>query len=131
MGALLFKRRQSRLSGDVAYARRRRSSSNARKRLARAKHFLGEGSSGAFYSELNDSLSQFLADRLNVSAAAITPDSAGELLLRQGSDARIADEVRSLLEQCDYARFSSDSTAGDDRKAHYRQAEELIRRLKL
>ncbi|MBB31558.1 MAG: hypothetical protein CME25_21950 [Gemmatimonadetes bacterium] len=126
VSALLFKRRQSRLSGDVAYARRRRSSSNARNRLARAKQFFGEGSSGAFYSELNNSLSQFLADRLDVSAAAITPDSAGELLLGQGSDARIVDEVRSLLEQCDYARFSSDSTAGDDRKAHYQQAEELI-----
>ena len=126
VGALMYKRHQNRLSGDVAYARRRRSSSQARRRLAKAKQMLEEQSTGAFYSELNDALSQFLADRLNISAAAVTPDSATELLRKLEMDSEIVNEVKEVLERCDYARFSPDSATQDESTNQYQQAEALI-----
>jgi hypothetical protein len=125
-GVVLYKRHRNRMSHDVAYARRRRSTGEARKRLTKANQLLGETVGGELYSELNDALSQFLADRLNVPTAAITPDSARALLLDKDVQKEMVEEVRGLLEQCDYARFAPGSATSEVRAKDYSQAEKLI-----
>jgi hypothetical protein len=88
-GALAWKRRQERLAGDVAYARRSRAARRARKALA-------EG------APVERVLREYLGDRLNLPAAGITASVVDE----HGLPAT----VREIFEACDAARFAGAET---------------------
>ncbi len=105
--AFAWQRHQRRLTGDVAYARRRRSRGHARKRLAEAERLMGVGDTGAFHSEINRALSAFLADRLNLQERGLTPDQAESALRERAADPEATATAVSILRACDLARFAS------------------------
>lgn len=129
LGVIVFKRHQGRLIGDVAYARRRRSRSDARRRLAQARRMMRSGEMDMFHTEIYRALSQFLADRLNCPAAGMTVDAVSSSLKQRMISSSVIDRTVAILQQCDYARFTpiQDSTRGLE--ILYKDVEGLIEEL--
>ena len=129
LGAWLYRRHQDRLAGDVAYARRRRSRPEARRRLADARRLMTSGEGAAFHSEMHRALAQFLADRLNLPAAGMTGDSAAKALAERGAEKELTGQVIGVFQQCDFARFAPGQISGSEMENLYEAAEGLIDRL--
>lgn len=125
-GILAYKRHRDRLMGDVAYARRRRSGSEARKRLTQARKRLREEDGVAFHVEVDRALAQFLADRLNLPVAGITRESAARALREVDVPDPIVSEVQDVFLRCDYARFAPARIPEKEREEIYNAAAALI-----
>ena len=126
VGAYAYRRHRVRLVGDVAYARRRRSRSEAQRRLGRAKGLMASGDSAGFHGEVHRSLAQFVADRTNLSAAGLTADHIGAVLVAHGVDAQVIAGVQDVFGQCDQARFAPGQISEEQMQRLFAQAEDLI-----
>jgi len=126
VGVYVYRRHQERLEGDVAYARRRRSRSEAQKRLAQARGFMDVGDGAGFHGEIHRSLAQFLADRTNRSAAGLTSDQAGAVLQEYGVDDQVIEQMHSIFVQCDQARFAPGQVSAEQMHDLFGQTEKLI-----
>jgi hypothetical protein len=105
-GAFGVRRHQARLEGDVAYARRRRASRAARKRLAGARGLLGADTQREFYAEVGSALEGFLGDKLNIAAAGMIRDEVIELLNQNSVSQELIGEYFGCLEHTDRQRFA-------------------------
>ena len=126
--ALLFfflyrKARQRR--ADVAGSRNRGAGKMARKRLSRAGEYLEKNLASAFYEELHKALLGFVSDKLGLNAADITHDNISSALAESGIPESLCGEFVSLLDACEYARYSPDS-GHDAMNTHYENAVSLI-----
>jgi hypothetical protein len=124
--AYVYRKHQERLEGDVAYARRRRAHSEARKRLGETSRLMDGGDRAAFHAELHRSVAQFLADRLNLSAAGMTAEEACKILKDKNIDEEYIVQVRHIFQQCDMARFAPGQMNAQQVKALYEKAVEVI-----
>ena len=125
-GAYAYRRHRVRLEGDVAYARRRRSRSEAQRRLGKARGLMEAGDSAGFHGEVHRSLSQFVADRTNRVAAGLTADQIGAMLVERGVDAQVIAGVQDVFGQCDQARFAPGQISAEKMQALFAQTEDLI-----
>jgi uncharacterized protein (DUF58 family) len=126
VGAYAYRRHQDRLSGDVAYARRRRARSEARKCLAEAAGLMQAGNATAFHAELHRSIAQFLADRLNRSAAGLTAEDATRALREKNAGEAQIEQVGHIFHLCDMARFAPGQATADQMNDLYEKAALLI-----
>jgi len=113
-GAVVGRRHADQLEGDEGYARGRRASRVAKKRLAEARRLATGTDVRAFYAEVSRALVGLVTDRLNLSEAGTQQSELDEALRKAGVYAEVRDELRSILDDCDRQRFappSSDSTA--------------------
>lgn len=104
-GALALRRHRDRLEGDVAYARVRRASRMAKKRLARARGLAG-GDPREFYAEVAGSLQGLLADKLNIAEAGMVREEAGRIAARRGASPQTLERLFTCLDDCDRQRFA-------------------------
>ena len=109
-GSLALRRHLDLLQGDVAYARGRRASRVARKRLAEARRLAKGADVRAFYAEVARALRGLVADRLNLSEAGLQSAELVERLASRGVPAATVAEVRACLEHCDVQRFAPPGT---------------------
>ena len=114
-GAVGARRHRDRLRGDIAYARSRRASKVARKRLAEARKLAGGEDVRAFYAEAGHALEGFLADKLNIAAAGMIRDEVRGRLGAQGIGAEAADPYLECLEECDRQRFAPPTASSEER----------------
>ncbi len=77
----------------------------ARKRLAEAEKLRDQGSSSAFYAEVEKALSTFLEARLRTPVVGLTRDVLGEKMTAAGVDQALRSRVLFVLESCDMGRF--------------------------
>ncbi len=119
-GTAVWRRQQDRLASDHAYSRARRAMSRARKRLQDAREDAAE-----LPAVLWGAVGGYIADRLNVSSAALTADEAQRLLQVAGCGPELAGRIKSLGERCDFARFAPASSS-QERSALRLEAEELL-----
>ena len=127
--AVFYRRRQERIRGDVAYARRRRSKGEAARRLKAARKNLKDGEGPAFHAEVYRALSQFLADRLNIPAAGLTGETVSEYMLEKRVDAELVALVRDIFDRCDFARFSPTMVQDGEMDRVYQETEAVIEAL--
>ena len=104
-GAAGIRRHQDRLAGDVAYARGRRASRTARKRLAEARRLV-HGDGRTFYTEVGRALQGFLGDRLNVAEAGMMTEDIRSRLAERGVSQDTAHAFLDCLDECDRLRFT-------------------------
>lgn len=123
--ALGVRRHQSRLEGDVAYARVRRAHRDARRRLSQAERVIS-GDSRAFYGEVSGALRGFLADKLNLSAANLDPAKARALASDRGASEAALGGFFRLLDQCDYHRFTPPGASDPSPKEVLEEATQLM-----
>ena len=105
-GAVSMRRHQDRLRGDVAYARRRRASRLANRRLARAASLRSPGQHREFHAEVGRALQGFLGDKLNVAEAGLIRDEIRSRLTSRGVAPDTVDAYLMCLEDCDRQRFA-------------------------
>jgi hypothetical protein len=79
-----------------------------------------------FYTELHRAAAQFLADRLNLPAAGLTPASAASALTSEGVGEDLVTRAQALMTTCDFARFAPTGQSEDDRTNLYDEAESLV-----
>lgn len=109
-GSMALRRHRDLLEGDVAYARGRRASRLARKRLTEARRLATGSDPRAFYAEVARALRGLVADRLNLPEAGLQSAELVDRLAAGGVPAGTVAEVRACLEHCDRQRFAPQPT---------------------
>jgi hypothetical protein len=112
-GALALRRHRDRIEGDVAYARGRRASRLARKRLAEARRLSTGDDARAFYAEVARALRGFVADKLNVAEAGMQIGDLRAGLARARVPDATTGELVDCLEHCDRQRFAPPTPEGE------------------
>ncbi len=110
---------------DVAGTRTRKASKIAVRRLKSAGDYLRQNLYTAFYEELHKALLGYIADKLNISASELSKEQISSHLSAEGVPAETIDGFTSLIDECEFARYSPD--AGHDAMArHYESAVKTI-----
>jgi hypothetical protein len=114
-GAVALRRHRDLLEGDVAYARGRRASRVARKRLVEASRLAPEDDARAFYTEVARALRGLVADRLNLAEAGLLTTELDEAVARVGVDEATRTALRDCLDHCDRQRFAPPGSGAGER----------------
>jgi hypothetical protein len=109
--ALLFllivvgKRRIEASSKDVVGQKMRKAERKANKRLKKAETLLGDGGN-AFYDEIFGAIYGYIQDRMNMGISEMNKDEIKERLSSKKIDKVTIDELISVLESCEMARYA-------------------------
>ncbi len=129
VGGVIDVKRKRRLQSDVAYARRRRASGEAKRRLNTAeKHMRGNNDTG-FYAEISAAIYQFVADKFNTSAHGLTTDGVQALLAKKDVPDDLMDDTLKTLREADFGRFAGGSGIDGGKRELYDRARAVITRL--
>ena len=129
MGLFLFfwiDRRKQKLQGDLRYARLRKAHRLAKKNLHAARIYDKKGEEKKFYAAIAKSLTDYVADKLNVQAAGLTNRSIAEQLQAIGVPEDTLKALQNCLDECDYARFAPTNGDAKARKNLLANAENII-----
>ena len=107
VACIYVQRQRELLHTDVGYARKKRAMAHAQKHLSNARELLQLDNPSEFYATLAKTILKHIADKLNVTPAAVTSDNIYEMLEKRGVSNDVIKELRQCLESCDYGRFSS------------------------
>lgn len=111
---------------DVVGTRVRGASRMARGRLSKAGQYLKDNLYSAFYEELHKAILGFVSDKLNMDVYEMDKDTISERLTSAGVSEGLARDCISLLEACEFARYSSAPEGRDEMNARYSQAVAVI-----
>jgi hypothetical protein len=128
-GLLLALRRRERMAGTAGLVRGLKAPRFARRRLRAARALMADGKSRAFSEEVGRALTGYLADKLNVPPSGLTHDRIETLLAARGVPEALRQEVRRVLEACDFARFAPVEPDGAAMRRDLDEAGRLIGRL--
>lgn len=126
IAALYAASRRDRLNADVAGRRNARANKVARKRLKAAEGFMKNHQSDKFYEETLRAMWGYLSDKLNIPASQLTRDNIVARLTAKGVAPELADRVISILDRCEMARYTPDSSAESSVEALYNETADTI-----
>jgi len=126
---ILIRRHREKLTSDIGYARSRKASKAARRRLARAKSMAKVEQAGEFYAEIYTALTSYIADKFNISPHGLTMERIAELLRTKGADEALIEDVADLVQKCDFARFAPASMTQEDIDQSLAMAEQTMTRI--
>lgn len=118
--------RRDRLNADVAGRRNARANKVARKRLKAAEGFMKSHQSDKFYEETLRAVWGYLSDKLSIPASQLTRDNIVAKLTEKGVSSAVADRVIQILDQCEMARYTPDSSADASVEALYNETADTI-----
>ena len=107
VACIYVQRQRELLHSDLGYARKKRAMAHAQQHLSNARELLQLDNSSEFYAALAKTILKHIADKLNVTPAAVTSDNIYDILEKRGVSDDVIKELRQCLESCDYGRFSS------------------------
>lgn len=116
---------REKLRGDVRRTRNRRANKVARNRLKLAQSYLAKGLQAPFYEELHKALLGYVSDKLSIQFAEMQRDAIIELLESRGIQAQERDELISLIDECEMARYSQQQSDGA-MDGQYKRAIDII-----
>jgi len=126
IGAIVFKKKQDKLSGNIQLLRFRKAEKTARKRLKLSKEALDAGNISSFYSELSFGLFGYLENKLGIQKSEFTIDGAVVNLVSQKIDASLINRVKLIAEKCEFARFAPNDGTSTVEKELYEEAMKVI-----
>ncbi|MDD3732047.1 MAG: BatD family protein [candidate division Zixibacteria bacterium] len=103
---LVLRLHREKMTGNIGYARSRKASRMAQKRLTRARSLAKVEKISEFYAEISLALLAYIADKLNISPHGLTSDRVTALLKEKGADDALVEDTLALLHKCDFARFA-------------------------
>lgn len=110
---------------DVAGTRNRRATKMALGRLKMADGYLKQNLYSAFYEELHKALLGYISDKLNISVEDLNKDNISSKLMEDGVSQELVDEFVSLLDACEFARYSPDA-GNEAMNVHYNEAVKVV-----
>jgi hypothetical protein len=114
---ILFLRREHiRRNSDVSQVRNRKAGKVAVKRLHTAALCLKNDDTDRFYEEILKALWGYLSDKLSIPVSEMTRTNAIMALTEKGIDEQLLNNLKSILDTCEYARYapSSSETGASD-----------------
>jgi BatD DUF11 like domain len=126
IGAIAFKKKQDKLSGNIQLLRFRKAEKTARKRLKLSKEALDAGNISSFYSELSFGLFGYLENKLGIQKSEFTLDGAVVNLISRKIDASLINRVKLIAEKCEFARFAPNDGTSVVEKELYEEAMKVI-----
>lgn len=96
----------------------------ARRRLNKAGKFLRAKNLDDFYAELLRAMQSYLSDKLGLPASQLSRDSISEALARRGASSELIDNLHSLLNDCEMARYTPQTSGAADQS--FAAAREII-----
>jgi hypothetical protein len=124
LGIFIGKKKKQRDS-DIIGNKRRKADRLARKYLSQAKKQLGKKE--AFYIALEKALHNYLKAKLHVETSEISKEKIAEILRTREVDDSIIQEFNTVLDNCDYARYTPSSNVM--MKDEYEKAKEVISKI--
>ena len=129
LACIYIQNHSERLQTDVSYARKRRAPSQVKKRILDTRNIMQNASPTEFYSALDKTLTEYIANKVNLAPASITHDNVPDILGDSGVDQETIQEVKQCLESCDHARFSTDQQSKEQMENTLNAAERIIKQL--
>jgi len=103
----LYQRHRQRMEGDLAYARSRRARGLVSTRLRRANSLLRKGELASVPSEIAKAVTEYVGDRMNLSAPSLTLDVIVDELHRRDVPEEVLHMFKACMDSCDLARFAA------------------------
>ncbi|MFD1094642.1 BatD family protein [Salegentibacter chungangensis] len=107
--AILLGRKREERARDVVGRRSRKADRLARKYLSEARKNLGDQT--GFYEALERAMHNYLKAKLHIQTSEMSKERIRETLIDKGVDQSTVSEFISLLESCEFARYTPASTA--------------------
>jgi hypothetical protein len=125
-GLVIVRKRRERLAADTGYARARKASKAARKRLSKARSLANLETLSEFYAELNLVLTAYIADKLNISPYGLTTETIKFLLEEKQAGDLLISDIITVIKQCDFARFAPSSLSKNDMDKALAKVEQIM-----
>ena len=123
---LFLRREHIRRNSDLSAVRNRRAGKVAGKRLKEAEKCLKEKQSDKFYEEILKALWGYLSDKLDIPVSELNRSSVVNSLTEKGIAAEEINNLATVIDKCEYARFAPSSSAEEAEKI-YNEAARFIR----
>src|SRR5262245_30880988 len=128
-GMFLYTSHQARVRQDVTSFRSRRAGRVAEKRLAEAQKCLTQQQYGQFHSILEASVGGYLSDKFNLPQIEITTQQVKRFMEERKLNSNLAEEVATLLEECNFARYAPVQLDRSNLESLYGRAKNAIVRI--
>lgn len=112
---IVVNRRHARMSADVAGRKLAKASKVARKRLKVANSFMQSGNSEKFYEEMLKAIWGYLSDKLSMPVSQLSRQNIVDTLAGKGYPENITKDLVAVLDECEMARYTPDSSTQVDR----------------
>lgn len=127
--AVYYRHKMTLLAENIAYARSKKASQIAKKRLSDAKKMMRVEKQKEFYGELSAVLIGYIADKLNLPAAGLIIEEVADKLNRNMVDKQVIDLMMEILRKCDYQRFAPANSTLEEMQLIYEKARTVIIKL--
>tara|TARA_B110000908_G_scaffold166820_1_gene218606 strand:+ start:7544 stop:9310 length:1767 start_codon:yes stop_codon:yes gene_type:complete len=104
----------------------RKSLKIAQKRLKNAEIFLKNDKKQRFYEEIEKSLLNYFSQKFNTEIADLSKEKISEIFIERKIDKDILSNYISILEDCEYCRYSPASIENNDLNIAYNKASGII-----
>lgn len=122
---LVIYRKQLRERADVARMKTKRASKVAQKRLKKARAFMQQNDSAAFYTETLSALWGYMSDKLRIPVSELSRDNIIAELQNYGVGEELTDRVNRTLDKCEFAQYAPE-LSGDNLADVFAEAAALI-----
>jgi hypothetical protein len=95
------------LSGNVRMLRQKRASRKVEARLKRARDLMTGNNRAVFFEEIHNAMWGYLGDKLSISPAQLSRETAFEILKSKEVENETLDKLTQLLDACEMERFAS------------------------
>lgn len=107
---VVLNRRNMRRNADILGRKTAKASKVARRRLKAAEGFMRSGDSEKFYEEMLRALWGYLSDKLAMPVSQLSRDNISATLASKGYSEESAGAIVSVLDDCEMARYTPDSS---------------------
>ena len=121
-----WKRKNDKLTGNLALFRYQKAQKVAKNRLKKAKKLLNEKNHKEFYTEISQALFGYLEDKLHIAKAEFTIDKAKDELVNLNVDDELTQKVKKMAEDCEFIRFAPGAEENTAMKSTYDQMTTVI-----
>lgn len=134
-GAFLVAQQRRENLRDIAGYRNKRALKVARRGLKNAEEILKHIKTGVqsgseakvrFYSEVSHAMWKYLGDKLNIQQADQSIEAVLNTFAQRSVNGEVATSLRTLLEECEMARFAPTSLTVEGMEQTYHQASKII-----
>jgi hypothetical protein len=126
LGILFIRRERIRRNSDLSLVKNRKAGKVAGKRLHAAALCIKNQQMDKFYEEVLKALWGYLSDKLNIPVSELSRVNAVSALSSRGVDDERIENLNSILDTCEFARFAP-SSSGYEAEKIYQGASHFIR----
>lgn len=104
---IIYKNRTNRKNKDITYVKYKKATKIALQRLKKAKLYLVNEEKDKFYTEVAQATWNYLSDRFKIVKMDLSFENIKEVLAKRNIAEETIENLISLLNNCEYVRFSS------------------------